>query len=137
MVRWWLIAAIAFWLRSSYTAAVGNKLSTIGNIVSLARSVTLILLFKTLFKFFCAFDLYCIIYDWISIMGYSKRGLSAINTLYSIKESPLVFFFFREFFSRAVLSERLEQAKAEIAETEKSAEKYLNYSESWKVNRKS
>ena len=59
---------------------MGNKLSTIGNIVSLARSVTLILLFKTLFKFFCAFDLYCIIYDWISIMGYSKRGLSAIKT---------------------------------------------------------
>ena len=65
-------------------------------------------------------------------MGYSKHELSAINTLYSIKESPL-FFFLREFFSGAVLFERLEQAKAEIAETEKSAEKYLNYSESWKV----
>ena len=51
----------------------------------LACFVTLTFRFKTLFKFFVYLFLY-IIYDWITIMGYSQHELSMINMLYSLKK---------------------------------------------------
>ena len=59
------------------------KLSTI--CMDLACFVTLTFRFKTLFKFFVYLFLY-IIYDWITIMGYSQHELSMINMLYSLKK---------------------------------------------------
>ena len=51
----------------------------------LACFVTLTFRFKTLFKFFVYLFLY-IIYDWITIMGYSQHEFSMINMLYSLKK---------------------------------------------------
>ena len=59
------------------------KLSTIRT--DLACFVTLTFRFKTLFKFFVYLFLY-IIYDWITIMGYSQHEFSMINMLYSLKK---------------------------------------------------
>ena len=59
------------------------KLSTI--CTDLACFVTLTFRFKTLFKFFVYLFLY-IIYDWITIMGYSQHEFSMINMLYSLKK---------------------------------------------------
>ena len=59
------------------------KLSTI--YTDLACFVTLTFRFKTLFKFFVYLFLY-IIYDWITIMGYSQHEFSMINMLYSLKK---------------------------------------------------
>ena len=53
-----------------------HKLSTI--CTDLACFVTLTFRFKTLFKFFVYLFLY-IIYDWITIMGYSQHEFSMIN----------------------------------------------------------
>ena len=53
--------------------------------MDLACFVTLTFRFKTLFKFFVYLFLY-IIYDWITIMGYSQHELSMINMLYSLKK---------------------------------------------------
>ena len=60
-----------------------HKLSTI--CTDLACFVTLTFRFKTLFKFFVYLFLY-IIYDWITIMGYSQHEFSMINMLYSLKK---------------------------------------------------
>ena len=76
--------------RSSHTRIVFHfhccskyKLSTI--CTDLACFVTLTFRFKTLFKFFVYLFLY-IIYDWITIMGYSQHEFSMINMLYSLKK---------------------------------------------------
>ena len=50
----------------------------IANVANLARSVAL----KFGSSFLCVFCLYYIIYDWITVMGYSKNELSTINMLY-------------------------------------------------------
>ena len=50
----------------------------IANVANLTRSVTL----KFGSSFLCVFCLCYIIYDWITVMGYSKNELSAINMLY-------------------------------------------------------
>ena len=60
-----------------------HKLCTI--CTDLACFVTLTFQFKTLFKFFVYLFLY-IIYDWITIMGYSQHEFSMINMLYSLKK---------------------------------------------------
>ena len=66
MARWWLIAAIVFWLWSIYTAAVSINC------------------LRYLSRMLCILSL-CIIYDWITIMEYNKNELSsAINMLYSL-----------------------------------------------------
>ena len=61
-----------------------HKLSTIliAIVASLVRFITLTLRFKKLLKFFCLFYLY----DWITIMAYSKNELGTINTLYFPKK---------------------------------------------------
>ena len=59
-----------------------HKLFTI--CADLARFVTLTFCFKTSFKFFVYLFLY-IIYDWITIMGYSQHEFSMIN-MYSLKK---------------------------------------------------
>ena len=66
MARWWLIAAIVFWLWSIYTAAVSINC------------------LRYLSRMLCILSL-CILYDWITIMEYNKNELSsAINMLYSL-----------------------------------------------------
>ena len=76
----WLIAAIVFWLCSSFTTAVSKKkLSTIlsANVANLTRFVTLTYWFKT-FKILVYFISIYLLY-MITSMGYSKHELSTIN----------------------------------------------------------
>ena len=66
-----------------------HKLSTIlrTNISSLVRFIMLTFRFKKLFKFFFLFYLY----DWITIMAYSKHELGAINMLCFPKKKLLYY----------------------------------------------
>ena len=66
-----------------------HKLSTIliANAVSLARFVTSRHIdSKKLFDFLCILSLRCIMYDWITVMKYSKHEISTINMLYSLRK---------------------------------------------------
>ena len=49
------------------------------NVANLDRFVTLKFDSKHCFSFFCVFITIYIIYDWITIIGFSKHEFSAIN----------------------------------------------------------
>ena len=90
----WLIAAVVFWLYSIYTqtAVSINCLRYLQRMLQtlLVLSHPDILIPKNCSLFLCILSLRWFIYDWITIMEFSKHEISTINMLYSLKKSAIL-----------------------------------------------
>ena len=90
----WLIAAVVFWLHSIYTqtAVSINCLRYLQRMLQtlLVLSHPDILIPKNCSFFLCILSLRWFIYDWITIMEFSKHEISTINMLYSLKKSAIL-----------------------------------------------
>ena len=90
----WLIAAVVFWLYSIYTQTAVS-INCLRYLQRMLQTLLVllhpdILIPKNCSLFLCILSLRWFIYDWITIMEFSKHEISTINMLYSLKKSAIL-----------------------------------------------